>query len=170
MKFVERMYLYRYLKKVGADLVALGYKACGGGHNVAMLLLSKKDFEHICKGHFEKLSPACMDYLKNVLHSKSKADSHLRMTLKAKDLQNIAISIYGDNNIVATTDEWTKHLDTVESLWNQRNKGYAFEKAVYEYFGLVWNPRKRGCDLEGIEINGEYFNIECKYCNGQIKL
>lgn len=170
MRFAEKMYLYRYLNKVDADLVAVGYKVCGKGHDVAMLLLSKKDFASICNGHFEKMSPACLSYLKNVLHSKSKADSHLRISLGGKDLQNMAMAMYGDHNVVATTAEWENHLSVVEMIWHQKNRGYAFEKAVYEYFGLEWNPRKRGCDLENIEINGQFYNIECKYCNGQVKL
>ena len=54
----NKMYLYKYFKSVGADVVALGFPLCGS-HDVVVILLSKSDFIAISEGYFEKLSPAC---------------------------------------------------------------------------------------------------------------
>ena len=90
------------------------------------------------------------------------------MNLKNTELLNRAVK-QANNDMTAmmifTLEQFEQARDDVKAIKNQRNKGYAFEKLVYEYFGLEWNPLKKGVDLE---IDGK--TIEIKFYNGQVTL
>ena len=168
MTFANKMYLYKYFKAMGADVVALGFPLCGS-HDVAVILLSKSDFIAISNGYFEKLSPACKDFMKHVIKSK-KTDSHSRFSFKAKDLQFLAIS-EGNINLepVCSADRFEEIKTENAEFLHQKNAGYALERVVYEMFGREWSWKHKGCDLQGVELNGETVNIEIKWFNGQAK-
>lgn len=168
MTFANKMYLYKYFKAIGADVVALGFPLCGS-HDVAVILLSKSDFIAISNGYFEKLSPACKDFMKHVIKSK-KTDNHFRFSFKAKDLQFLAIS-EGNINLepVCSADRFEEIKTENAEFLHQKNAGYALERVVYEMFGREWSWKHKGCDLQGVELNGEAVNIEIKWFNGQAK-
>lgn len=166
--FANKMYLYRYFNALEADVVALGYPLCGS-HDIAVIFLNKKDFVAIEEGHFEKLSPACVEYMRTVLKSK-KSDIHYRFTFGAKDLQWLSRGTGNpDLKCVCTKERFDEIIAEIRQYVHQNNKGYAFEYVVYEMFGLEWNWKHKGVDLKGVEFNGQTVNIEIKFFNGQAK-
>lgn len=168
MTNTNKLYLYRYFKAIGADVVALGFPLCGS-HDVVVILLSKSDFVAISEGYFEKLSPACVDFMRHVVKSK-KTDTHFRFAFKAKDLQFLAINT-GNTNLeaVCTAERFEEIKNENAKFLHQKNAGYALERVVYEMLGKEWSWKHKGCDLQGVELNGETVNIEIKWFNGQAK-
>lgn len=167
-EFTKKMYLYSYFKNLGADVVALGFPLCQT-HDICVILLPKKDFVNIQKGNFEKLSPACQQFAKTVLHSK-KSDIHYRFRFGQKELQTLAVAM-GNNglNSVCKKAEFEAIKEENKKFVNQNNSGYALEKVVYAMFGKTWEWKHKGCDLKDVELNGETVNVEIKYFNGQAK-
>lgn len=169
MTFVNKMYLFKYLKGIGADIVALGFPLCGS-HDVCVIFLSKADFVNIQRGYFEKLSPACSEYMKKIIKSK-KSDIHYRFTFKAKELQFLAMATGNSNLESVCTAERFEQIKTENSEFlHQKNAGYALERVVYEMFGLEWSWKHKGCDLQNVEFDGQMVNIEIKWFNGQAKV
>lgn len=169
MTFVNKMYLFKYLKGIGADIVALGFPLCGS-HDICVIFLSKADFVNIQRGYFEKLSPACSEYMKKVIKSK-KSDIHYRFAFKAKELQFLAMAM-GNSNLeaVCTAERFEEIKTENQNFLHQKNAGYAFERVVYEMFGLEWSWKHKGVDIQGVDFNGEVVNIEVKWFNGQAKV
>lgn len=167
--FSNKMYLYRYFKGLGADYVALGFPLCQTG-DIVVILLPKKDFINIQRGHFEKMSPACVNFMKNVIHSK-KSDIQYRFTFGRKELQFLAKSLGNEGlDYVCSGSRFQEILEENKVKFaHQYNRGYALEKVVYEMFGREWDWKHKGCDLIGVELNGEIVNVEIKFFNGQAK-
>lgn len=168
MTFTSKMYLYKYLKSLAADMVALGFPLCGT-HDVAVILLTKSDFVNIQDGYFEKLSPACKDFMRHVIKSR-KSDIHYRFKFSCKELQHLARTM-GNPNLesVCSKAEFDAIKTENAEFLHQKNAGYALEKVVYAMFGREWTWKHKGCDLQGVELNGQTVNVEIKWFNGQAK-
>lgn len=169
MTIANKLYLYKYLKALSADMVALGFPLCGT-HDIAVIFLTKKDFINIQRGKFEELSPACVEFMRKIIKSK-KSNIHYRFTFKAKELQFLAMAM-GNSNLdyVCTADRFEEIKKENEQFLHQKNAGYAFERVVYEMFGIEWSWKHKGCDLCGVDFNGQTVNIEIKWFNGQAKV
>lgn len=169
MNISNKLYLYKYLKAIGADIVALGFPLCGS-HDVCVIFLSKSDFVAIQRGNFEKLSPACVTFMKKVIKSK-KSNIHYRFTFKAKDLQFLAMATGNSNLEAVCTAERFEQIKTENAEFlHQKNAGYALERVVYELFDVEWSWKHKGCDLQNVEFDGQTVNIEIKWFNGQAKV
>lgn len=167
--FSKKMYLYKYLKGISADMVALGFPLCKS-HDICVIFLTKSDFVKIEKGKFEELSKACKEFMRKVLKSK-KSNVHYRFTFNAKDLQFVALD-NGNSGLdgVCSAEEFEEIKRENYEFLHQMNCGYALERIVYGMFGVEWTWKHKGCDLQGVEFNGQTVNIEIKYFNGQAKI
>lgn len=167
--FKSMMYLYRYFKAIGADVVALGFPLCGS-HDVCVIFLSKSDFVKIQHGKFEELSPACRTFMRKVVKSK-KSNIHYRFTFGSKELQFLALAT-GNNGLdsVCSSERFEEIKAEHAEFLHENNAGYAFERIVYEMFGLEWTWKHKGVDIQGVDFNGQTVNIEIKWFNGQAKI
>ena len=167
--FAETMYKARYEKKLEVGSYLVGYPVPGEKGAQRILALSKTLLDEFSNCGFEALSPANKAFKQACLGKTTKQvknKKHLRLHCKAKELNNWAIAQVGgfDRELwTVDAETWERALDEVERVKGQRNKGYALELVIHWHYGMEWNPKKRGVDLD----NG---HVEVKYFNGQIEL
>lgn len=179
MAIVNKLFIGKYLKKMDlnkkseTDFFAVGFeRKCDNCVMVAFFTVP--DFMTFAADHsnFQELSPHNKAYRIDVLKQQIKKVNNkkaLRLSLPTIALYTKALNDaenYEKNILTFSAEQWENALEIVKKVKNQKNKGYALEYLLYNYFGLAWNDKKRGIDLE--LTDGE--KIEIKFSNGQITL
>ena len=175
--FAISMMINKYFKKMGIDTHDENSYILVGGYNKSVgvfgVFFTPSEFRALAA----KQSAIINISIKNAAFrvermgakpSEVRDKKEVKMSLKNTELLNRAVKQANNDMrkmMIFTAEQFEQARNEIKAIKNQRNKGYAFEKLVYEYFGLEWNPLKKGVDLE---IDGK--TIEIKFYNGQVTL
>lgn len=175
--FAIGMMISKYFKKMGIDTHDENSYVLVGGYNKSVgvfgVFFTPSEFRALAAEQSAIINISSANAAFRVERigakpSKVRDKKEVKMSLKNTELLNRAVKQANNDMtemMIFTAEQFEQARDEVKEIKNQRNKGYAFEKLVYEYFGLEWNPLKKGVDLE---IDGK--TIEIKFCNGQVTL
>lgn len=154
MKFNELMYLKKYEKKIALCSYIVGYYY-DSKKNVAIIPLTKVEFEQYSHATIENLSTANKEFM-----CKSVNKKHMRLHFKATELKKLHIAMLNGNEPeLISAETFKKCCAIVGNIKNQNNKGYALELAI---LGENWNPKKRGVDIDNNSIEIKFMNGQCE--------